>query len=263
MRKVFIVTSILLLALLSACGSAPAAASTATIAPVSVTEAATAVVVTQASSTPSALVTDYADAATVEQQLLVGMLQLEGSDNAITVDQANQMLILWQSLNTFGRGGGQPGAGGPQDAGQPASTDSQSTPVAPTEPAAASVDTESVLAQIQAIFTDAQIQAIAALQITKASVETYISINNLSMQAGDGNAQGGNQPPQGNPPSADGAQPQGTPPADGGNGQGGPQASGTLQAPTDGAKPDMSTQVLLQAVIKLLQEKTGTTPQVQ
>ncbi|MPM58428.1 hypothetical protein SDC9_105259 [bioreactor metagenome] len=256
MRKLLIVTTVILLAFLSACGSAPAAATSAASTSADTATAAA----TEVSSTTSALATDYTDAATVEQQLLAGTLQLEGTDNAVTVDQANQLLTLWQSLNTFGPGGGQPGNGGPQGGGQPGGTDSQSTPEAPADQstpqapadqAATSVDTEAVLAQIEAIFTDAQIQAISAMQLTNASITTYITDNNLSMQRGNG--QGGDQQ-QGNPPYGDGTQPQGNPPS----------ADGTMQAPGDGQQPDMTNQVLLRAVIQLLQEKTGTTvPQAQ
>jgi hypothetical protein len=263
MKKIFIGMMVLLLLLLSACGSAPAAANTTsnttgTVQETDTVSAATAEVVQAAT-----LSIDYDDAASVEQQLLTGILMLEGSDNAITTDQANQLLTLWQSLNAFGPGGGQPGSGGPQGSDQPGSSDSQSTPVPPADQPETNVDAESVLAQIQAIFTDDQIQAISALKITKTAIDTYISINALSMQPADGKGQGGGQQPQGNPPSGDGSQPQGTPPADAGNGQGGPQPDGTLQALTDGNPPDMSTQVLLQAVIQLLQQKTGTTTQIQ
>lgn len=245
MRKILIVTTILLLAFLSACGSAstgntPAAANeAATVAPANTT----------GSTTSSVLSTNYTDAASLEQQLLLGSLQLEGSGNAISADQASQLLTLWTSLQAFGPGRGN--GGGPQ---QPGNGDTQSTPQAPATDATATVDTDSVLAQIQSILTAAQLQAIAAMQVTNASIETYISDNNLSMQPGNGGGQ------QGNPPSDNNgtAQPQGTPPADGGNGQGA-QPDGTMPAPANGQQPDRSTNVLLNAVIQLLQQKTGAT----
>ncbi len=244
MKKILIVTTILLLAFLSACGSAstgsaPAATNEATtVAPANAT----------GSTTSSVLSTDYTDAASLEQQLLLGSLQLEGSDNAISADQASQLLTLWSSLNSFGPGRGN--GGGPQ---QPGNGDAQSTPQAPVTDATATVDTDSVLAQIQAVMTSAQLQAIAGMQLTNASVTTYISDNNLSLQPGNGGGQQGNPPSDGNGT----AQPQGTPPADGGNGQGA-QPDGTMQAPANGQQPDRSTNVLLNAVIQLLQQKTGT-----
>lgn len=256
MRKFLIVTTVVLLVFLSACSAAPAATEAAVT--TSNTNVAAATV---APVTSSVLSTDFTDAATVEQQLLAGTLQLEGSENAITEEQATQLLTLWESLNIFGPGGGK---GGPQGGGQPGNGDTQSTPDQSTPQAPADQqsgqpanngDTATVLAQIEAIYTDAQLQAISAMQITNASITTYITDNNLSMQPGNG--QGGDMP-QGNPPAADGTQP-----ADGGNGQGGPQANGTMQAPADGQQPDMSSQVLLRAVIQLLQEKTGTTVQAQ
>lgn len=252
MTKFLIVTTVVLLVFLSACSAAPAATEAAVT-----TSNTNVAAVTVAPVTSSVLSTDFTDAATVEQQLLAGTLQLEGSENAITEEQATQLLTLWQSLEPFGPGGGK---GGPQGGGQPGKPGSQSTadastPQAPADQPANNGDTAAVLAQIEAIYTDAQLQAISAMQLTNASITTYITDNNLSMQPGNG--QGGDMP-QGNPPAADGTQP-----ADGGNGQGGPQANGTMQAPVDGQQPDMSSQVLLRAVIQLLQEKTGTTVQAQ
>lgn len=258
MRKFLIVTTILLLAFMSACSST-ANATTAS------TEAATvAPVNTQASATTGSLSTDYTDAATVEQQLLLGSLKLEGSDNAITTDQASQLLTLWSSLQTFGPGMGN---GGPQQSGN---GDAQSTQQAPATESTSTVDTDSVLAQIQAILTTAQIQAIASMQVTNASIDTYISDNNLSMQPGNGGGSQGNGQNGSNTPSDNnGTQPQGTPPADNGSGQqpqgnppsdsGNGQPDGTMTAPGNGQQPDRTTNVLLNAVIQLLQQKTGTT----
>jgi hypothetical protein len=247
MKKILIVTTIILLAFLSACtgtsvSSTQAVANTASTA---VTSDGSAV------AGNSALTTDFTDAATVEQQLLAGTMQLESTANAITADQAKQLLTLWSSLNMFGPGNGRGGGGG----SQPGNGDAQSTPQAPAGGAqstpqapAANVDIESVLSQIEAVLTPVQIQAIAAIQLTNASIQTYITDNNLSMQPGNGGDQPGGQ------------QPQGTPPADAGNGL---QPQGTQTTPVNGQAPDMTTNILLNAVIQLLQQKTGAIAQAE
>ncbi len=251
MRKFLIAATIITLLFLSACGAAPAVSSD--------TAATTAPAADAVTNATASLNTDFDDAASIEQQLLVGILKLEGSENALTTDQASQMLPLWQSLNM---GGGR----GMGNGGQPGNADAQSTPQTPAENAPAAVDTDTVLSQIQGLLTSAQIEAISAMQISNAAVASYISDNALSMQPGNGGPQGGNQQ-QGTSPADDASQgqPQGNPPdgSGNGNGQGGPQggpgaqADGTLAAPNDGQMPDMSTNVLLNAVIQLLQQKTG------
>ncbi len=242
MKKILIVITIILLTFLSACNSAPTTNTSANSASTS-SESVSAAVDNGGSSTASSiLTTDYTDAASVEQQILAGALQLEGTENEITPDQASQLLTLLSSLSPFGGGRGN---GGPQ---QPANGDTQATPQVPAgtpqAPAASSVDTDTIMAQIQTILTPAQLEAIAAMKLTNASIQTYISDKGLSLQPGNSGGQQGGNPPQGNPPS-DGnndSQPQGTPPADAGNGQ----------------PPDRSTNVLLNAVIQLLQQKTAT-----
>lgn len=247
MRKFLIAATIIPLLFLSACGAAPAASSD--------TAASTAPAADAVTNATASLNTDFDDAASIEQQLLVGILKLEGSENTLTTDQASQMLPLWQSLNM---GGGR----GMGNGGQPGNADAQSTPQTPAENAPAAVDADTVLSQIQGLLTPAQIEAISAMQISNAAVASYISDNALSMQPGNGSPQGGDQQ-QGTPPANDGSQ--GTPPTGSGNGtgQGGPQggpgaqADGTMTAPNDGQMPDMSTNVLLNAVMQLLQQKTG------
>jgi hypothetical protein len=121
-----------------------------------------------------------------------------------------------------------------------------------------------VLDQIQALLSSNQIAAIQAMQVTQAMIETYVSENDLGMGGGQtpggdttgGGQPGGGQPPSGGMPSGDGGQ--GTPPADMGGGQA--PADGQSGAPGDnGGQPDMTTNVLLRAVVNLLQEKTGVT----
>lgn len=111
--------------LLSACSTAPSAPEN-----VSVSESSTlmadlvnqgmtqsALIAAETSEVVSSieLTTEYENAASVELQLLLGTLNLEGTTLAITNEQAKTLLPLWQSYSTLVQsmlpmGQGQPGA---------------------------------------------------------------------------------------------------------------------------------------------------------
>ena len=123
-----------LLTLLVGCGS-PASPAAAPAAPA-------------AATTPSAatggLTEDYKDALSVRNQLAYGTLKLEGSAEAITAEQAANLLPLWQALKTL-------------------SASSTS----------ATEEVTAVQSQISAAMAPAQVSAIAGLKLTNAMLQAY------------------------------------------------------------------------------------------
>jgi hypothetical protein len=230
MKKIFVTTMLILTILLSSCAASSVNTAAANTGVVSATESAAATVV---------LDTTYTDAVSGELQLLYGILNLENTDQALTSEQATSMLPLWQSLQTTGMGGMQPPSGD-------ASNTSQSTPAVTTM---TEDEISAVVAQIQALLTSDQVTAIKTMQVTQTMIDTYISDNSLGMGGGQPGGQAGGQPPSSGMPS--GQVPQGTPPAD--------MSGGQTTASGNGQQPDMTTNVLMRAVVSLLQGKTGTT----
>jgi hypothetical protein len=93
----------------------------------------------------AATLTDaYDDALSVRNQLLLGTLRLEGGETAVNPEQAKELLVLWQAFNTLSSSG-----------------------------TAAPEETEAVQNQIIEAMTPAQIQAIAAMQLTNADLQTF------------------------------------------------------------------------------------------
>lgn len=106
----------------------------------------------------SLLTNDFEGALPPTNQLVLGILLLENSDNAITAEQAASMLILWQAL-------------------QSGTIQNQ------TERAA-------ILTQIEGTLTEAQIEEIGAMQLTFADINEWAQENGIELpQFGQG--QGG------------------------------------------------------------------------
>ncbi|MBN2001891.1 MAG: hypothetical protein JXA21_00935 [Anaerolineae bacterium] len=102
--------------------------------------------------------TDYTDALSVNDQLALGLLNLEETANAVTADQATKLLPLWESLQSSTAKG---------DAEQ-----------------------QAIARQIEAALSDAQLDAIVGMQLTQANVQAWLQEQ--------GPAMGGNfQPPAG------------------------------------------------------------------
>jgi hypothetical protein len=102
----------------------------------------------QAPATPGAagdaLNDTYDDALSVRNQLAYGILRLESSGQAVTVEQATRLLPLWQALQAL-------------DAG---ATD-------------AAEESAAVQTQIQAALAPAQVSAIATMRLTNAMLQAY------------------------------------------------------------------------------------------
>ena len=87
---------------------------------------------------------DYEDALSARNQLALGTLKLEGSGNAVTSKQAQELALYWQALKAL-------------------AADSTS----------ATEETTAVQAQIVEAMTQEQLEAIAAMQLTSADLNEF------------------------------------------------------------------------------------------
>lgn len=162
------------------------------------------------------------NAALEEMQLIIGSLMLQGTDLAITAEQAKSLIPLLTEVKTLtetimpARG-----EGAPQQGQEPSEQ--------PSEEAMTKIQEqfEELYVQIKAVFSNEQLQAIADMDITRDTISSSLQALGIEMAAPRGGAgMGDGQAPQGEPPSGDQR------PA-GGPGQGDqPPADG--QAPADG-----------------------------
>jgi hypothetical protein len=169
----------------------------------------------------------------------LGTLKLEGTDLAISKEQAGILIPLYTNLKTIvesmmpaqGEQGGDPSSAQPQTV----NTETQ-----------AQVD--GIIKNILAAMTPEQINAILEMQITREIAQTIMTEKGISM---GGPGQGGEMPAGG----GNGQPPEGTPPADGGQTGGGGAPQG--DAP-DGQQPGGGMMIqpeLVNVLIELLQTK--------
>lgn len=110
-----------------------------------------------------------------QEQLIVGSFNLEGTANAITSQQALELLPLWQTMKTLS-----------------------------TSDTVATQEIEALLKQIQETMTSGQMQAITAMDLTRTAMFTFIQEQGIettfARRGGEGtgtNSEGGFQPPDG------------------------------------------------------------------
>lgn len=266
MKQTIVTTMIALMLILTACGGTQ---STLVTKQPAVTE--TALITEEPEATENAVVisediteektrlnVDYDDAVSIEMQLLLGTLKLEGTDQAITAEQANNLLSLWMTYQTILQSvmpnRAQAGQGTPQQGGAEGESippDMGTPPAMPTIDPAVQTQLDDLITQIQAAMTDEQITAISDMKITSETAMTILQeqMNDMGVPQGEDGLQ---QPPQGG-----GQMPQGTPPAAragaGSGTQGGPQ--GGMRLDTGMVQPR-----LVQAVITALQKIAGIEP---
>lgn len=89
--------------------------------------------------------------------LLVGTLELDGTSSSVDAEQAAELLPLWKALRTLSQ--------------------SESTAIE---------ELEAVLAQIRETMTDEQVEAIAAMQLTRADMAALMQEYGLSSGIGAG-----------------------------------------------------------------------------
>ena len=146
-KRIALLTLVALIAL-SACSSAPVAP------PASTT--------TQDTYTSANLDTSYEGALSARNQLALGMLQLDGTGNAITADQAKTLLTLWQALRATTQSG-----------------------------ASAQAEVSALLGQIEGALTAQQLAAIKDLKLTQTAFQQWAAANGITMGAGGGQPGGG------------------------------------------------------------------------
>lgn len=180
--------------------------------------------------TSKTFTTSYAGALDASSQLMLGMLKSEGTDNAITADQARALLPVIQSLQ-----------------GQVLKSDAERN---------------AVWANVEAQLAPAQLSAIANLHLTQNDLQTWTQDNSQGL--GAGSMPGGPAPQQtpGAGPGQSGLLPQGTPGA--GPAQGGPRPQGTPGAPPAFGGPAGGAgagagqnNVLLNSLIRLLMQRAA------
>ncbi|MBN1454348.1 MAG: hypothetical protein JW963_25245 [Anaerolineales bacterium] len=116
--------------------------------------------------------TTYEGALSARNLLAMGTLELEGTANSVTTEQAGTLLPLWQALL------------GTQKSG-----------------AAAPAEVTALLDQIESIMTSEQLAAINALQLTQTDLQAWAVANGIAL--GSGGVEGGGQPGQGQALSAE------------------------------------------------------------
>lgn len=112
-----------------------------------------------AAATPasSALDLSYEGALALRNQLALGTLRLEETDQPVTAAQADNLLLLWQALRgTMGSA------------------------------ASAQAEVDALIAQIEGTMSDEQLAAIAAMQLTQADMQAWAQSNSLNMTQGSG-----------------------------------------------------------------------------
>jgi len=184
-------------------------------------------------------------------ELLVGTLKLEGTDQAVTSDQARQLLPLWQMLQSLS-----------------------------TSSTAATEEISAVVDQIKSTMTSDQMDKITAMNLTQqdmmalmsqngptangTAVSTPMALNGLpdsgsapsgGMPSGGGAPSGG-MPSGGSAPSGGSMPSGGVPPSGGDTGAAGaPGMSTTPQAVRSNGMADQVPAPLLNELIQLLQKK--------
>lgn len=185
--------------LLGACAPAATPVAVETSAPVAVSvpvDDATTQPEAAAQTTSAAveLNTTYENAVSVEQQLILGTFKLEGTDLAVSKDQAGILIPLYSNLKTIVES--MMPAQGAQ--GDPASAQPQ------TIGAKTQAQVDEIIKNILAAMTPEQVKAISEMQITREVAQTIMTEKGISMGGpGQGGkmADGNGQPPQGTPPT--------------------------------------------------------------
>lgn len=175
-KTTLLLLSLMLILILAACGTAEDASTEAEVAAGTATSASlSADVTTTEDDAPAATVADTAvsltedyavDALPIRTQLLVGTLQLENTNLAVTPEQASELLVLWQASSALSRSG-----------------------------TGATEEVTAVLNQIENTMTPEQITAIAEMKLTRENIQTMAQEMGLSVGGGEG--AGGNNRGQG------------------------------------------------------------------
>jgi len=100
---------------------------------------------------------DYEGALAVRNQLALGTLELNQGDFAISAEQAQTLLPLWQALRSTQQAGG-----------------------------TAQAEVSALLTQIESAMTPEQLQAIAAMKLTQPAMQDWATVNGITLGSGGG-----------------------------------------------------------------------------
>ena len=103
------------------------------------------------------LPTDYEGALAVRNQLALGTLELNQGDLAISAEQAQTLLPLWQALRSTQQAGG-----------------------------TAQAEVSALLTQIESAMKPEQLQAIAAMKLTQPAMQDWATANGITLGSGGG-----------------------------------------------------------------------------
>lgn len=106
---------------------------------------------------------DYEGALAVRNQLALGTLELNQGDLAISAEQAQTLLPLWQALRSTQQAGG-----------------------------TAQAEVSALLTQIESSMTSEQLQAIAAMKLTQPAMQDWATANGITLGSGGGTPGQGN-----------------------------------------------------------------------
>jgi hypothetical protein len=118
--------------------------------------------VTSAETVGVTLDADYDEALPVPSQLAIGTLMLEDTNDAVTVEQASELLPSWKMLQALQSSG-----------------------------TAAQMELDAVINQIQGVMTDGQLLAIKAMELTPTSMMELAQERGLGVGRGTGGGAGG------------------------------------------------------------------------
>lgn len=170
-HKLIFISILVLVLALSACGTnAPAPVSPSNGADITTEQPAPVVVVdSREQYTSPNLDATYDEALPVRLQLTLGTLMLEGTPEAISPEQAQELLPLWQALQALTNSG-----------------------------TSATAETNAVLAQIESSLTAEQLTAIRAMRLTSPQMQEWASQNGIRLGSGGGagGGQGGGMSPE-------------------------------------------------------------------
>lgn len=197
-----------------------------------------------------------------QEQIIIGIFELEDTDLAVTSEQAASLLPLLNSLLEFSQVSG-PQGGNPEEAPQEAPEEAPEEIPAEqqeefVEPENNMEEINAVYEEIQAVLTDEQIQAITSLELSQEDVNALMEELGVEMDAG---MQPGSAGPGGEA-REDG---EGTPPEGAPSGEEMPapdKQDGEMPAEGEGGQPgggggrggfSMVSNALLEALIALLE----------
>lgn len=166
-------------------------------------------------------------------QLVLGIFKLEGTDQAVTAEQAKDLLPLWQVYSSLIQ-----------------------------SDTSAQAEIDALIDQIQGILTDDQMKAIQGLNLTQEDFFALMQEQGITFGAGQRASSTQTSGGSGFVPGSGGGMPGGGPPAGGFQGGGGPmgepgtrpEVNGTPQPRT---RMDRLPAPLLEALIDLLTEKAA------